>query len=773
MEIQVAVPAPVDQTYTYSAPADVARGVRVLVPFGGRAVVGVCLGMAPELLEGRGFQVKPVKEVLDHVPVYSEPMLRLAQWISQYYCHPLGEVLRAMLPASAAKQVRTSVELTKKGVKARSESGGVYGRILAEVFAKKTQMTIPTLRKRLSQWQQQNSADWLADFDLPRLLDSGLLTKKSGSLVKARRIAREDFWGEAAGPEVAMQAAESPRELSRSQQNVYENIVAHGLNTQASKPFLLWGVTGAGKTEVYLHLIQNLLSGRAEVGSQALVLVPEISLTPQMTRVFTLRFPGQVAVVHSAMTDKDRWQQLQRIRTGEASILIGPRSAVFGPFRQLRLVIVDEEHDGSYKQATGLTYNGRDVAVLRAQFEGATVVLGSATPSLESYANALHGKYHLLRLPDRVSGRPLPNVEVLESKPAYRSGRRIASGPNAKDIQEADIPVHARVLQELRENLALGQQAMVIVNRRGYAYYLFSLTERRALSCPECSISMTLHKRSTLLRCHYCDFKMSLAEVLRAHPEAQYVAVGYGSEQAEEFLRSQLPGARIARLDSDVAADRTVLPETLGKFRAGEIDILVGTQMLAKGHDFPNVTLIVLLEVDQQLDLPDFRAGERTFQLIVQAAGRAGRAELPGRVLVQTHRGEHPVIIDSIRQDYEAFAQRELTFRQAHIYPPFGRLVYLEITSVDRSALDQFCQRLQRWLDALAEAHPEALTGVRLLGPSVPAVEIIRGRHRRTLLLSAEQMKPLIGLVNRITNVFDRLPADLRLRIDVDPQTLM
>lgn len=771
MEIQVSIPAPVDKAFTYSCDRTVECGVRVLVPFAGRSVVGVCLGTADTPSEPRAFQLKQVKEVLDETPVYSPVMLKLAHWMSQYYCHPLGEVLRVMLPASSSKQVKTTVRLTKRGEALRDVGEGVGSLCLRHIFGKRSSLTLVTVNKKLKSWSASGGGVSQQEYRKSEdLVQAGLVSLVRGSAVKARRLGHGEESDEEAEALAMTSQVEKPP-LTSSQQAVYQRLVDEGLLAQSGrKPFLLWGVTGAGKTEVYLNLIETLLDGGSVTFSQALVLVPEISLTPQMTRVFIQRFPEKVAVVHSAMTDKDRWTELERIRQGNARILIGPRSAVFGPFKNLKLIIVDEEHDSSYKQTTGLTYNGRDIAVLRASFEGATVVLGSATPSLESYANALQNKYELLRLPERVSGRPLPHVSVVESKPAYRSGQRIVA--NAA-LQKADMPVHPEVMSALSANLTEKHQAMVIVNRRGYAYYLFSITEKKAYACPHCSISMTLHKRSTLLRCHYCDHQQTVSEVIKQSPDSQYVSVGYGSEQAEEFLRQQLPGARIARLDSDVTADRNVLPDTLGKFRKGDIDILVGTQMLAKGHDFPNVTLIALLEVDQQLDMPDFRAGERTFQLIVQAAGRAGRAELPGKVLVQTHRKNHPVISQSIAQDFESFANRELVMRQAHAYPPVGKLALIEFSGTQFEQLNQFCEGVREWLIALSEAHPEATAEMRVLGPSVPGIETIRGRHRRTLLFCAGTTQPIISLVNRMRAVFSKLPGDVRMRVDIDPQSLM
>ncbi len=779
------------------------------MPFGRRQVVGVVLARAvggaadePTASTGKSstgdqtgsgtqpakpaYELKSISSVIDESPAYSPQLLELAHWLSSWYLHPIGEVLRTMLPAGASKQLKSEINLTDAGDGARKSPDHPHGPMLSALFGKKRQkLALATWKSKLT------SLGHDPDALLKTLRSAGLVTPSQASSARARKQAAEQAVKQSTNSETI---AEEPSvsnsdlrpptfaQLTDAQQKVFSSIAAD--QDKPGKPWLLRGVTGSGKTEIYLHLIRRLLAS-TEGGAQAIMLVPEISLTPQMTRVFSSRFPGRVAVVHSAMTDADRWQQLERMRTGDADVLIGPRSAIFAPCSNLKLIIVDEEHDGSYKQTTGLTYNGRDVAVVRGKIEQALVLLGSATPSLESWQNALTGKYQMAELPERVTGRPLPEVQMITSENAFKKGTIVArsseltTGGKSASASEVsagelrDTPIDRVVLDALRHNKSAGEQAIVLVNRRGYAYYLFSLEKRSAIQCPQCSISLTLHARSSILRCHYCDHTTNLTRIVAAHPEETLVAIGYGSEKAEDCIRSEISGIRVVRLDSDTVTHRDVLPDALGKFREGETDVLVGTQMLAKGHDFPNVTLIAILEVDQLLELPDFRSGERTFQLIVQAAGRAGRAEKAGRVLIQSARTNHPVIRLALAQDFRAFAERELSFRKAHGYPPFARMIAVEFNGTDFNAVRSMQGRLEEWLERTAVQEPGMFQGIRVLGPSVPPIEMVRGRLRRQVIFVGEQPGSLRRLAQKTLQNFGKLPGDMRIKIDVDPQSLI
>jgi len=803
-KIEVAIPTPIHATFTYLHDAELLAGTRVLVPFGRREVVGVVVSppatQAKPSEETKKITMRRVASVIDGTPAYSPALLELARWLSGYYLHPIGEVLRSMLPASTSKAIREEIHLTEAGIAARAaENSGesAISALLTTLFgARLKSISLPTVKKKLkgrngsSGTADTGSSPDTVDVDevLRPLVKQGLISRTRHSGARGRRQKDGDTDTVSAA---ATGTGDSFANLTEDQSRAFEAIAldlqdASIADTRERRaPWLLRGVTGSGKTEVYLHLIRRVQETRAtenEPTPQTIVLVPEISLTPQMTRVFAARFHGRVAVVHSAMTDTDRWAELERMRSGEASVLIGPRSAVFAPCANLRLLIVDEEHDSSYKQATGLTYNGRDVAVVRGGIEKALVVLGSATPSLESWNNAITGRYRLAELPNRVTGRPLPEVQMVPSENAFKRGTivarnavavRGADGAGTENSELRDSPIDRVVLEALRANKRAAEQAIVLVNRRGYAYYLFSLERRASVQCPHCSISLTLHARSSVLRCHYCDYSTNLPRVIAAHPEETLVAIGYGSEKAESAIAAEVPGARVARLDSDTVVNRDVLPRVLGEFRRGDIDILVGTQMLAKGHDFPNVTLIAILEVDQLLDLPDFRSGERTFQLVVQAAGRAGRAEKVGRVIIQTARVGHPIIQLALAQDFHSFAARELDFRRAHGYPPFTRMVAIEFNTTDVGLARTVSGELEKWLEEAAASRPDLFARVRTLGPSIPAIEYVRGRHRRQVLIVGPDPREVRGVAQLVIGRFAKLPGDMRLKVDVDPQSLI
>lgn len=774
---EVAVPTPVFSTFSYESREHILPGSRVLVPFGGRKLVGVVVkeGLTQTTPGQKKFTLKPIVQIIDRQPIFSEKMLSLARWMASYYGHPLGDVFRTMLPASVQKKSKTGFFLTQAALDGLA-SGATPPplALLQKLFDEKDIYPERNLNAALKRLQKKVPDD--ERVFAQNLLELGYLRfgKRSQQTARNMAYASEDktfCFGD-------VDAKALP--LKGLQASVFAELVEKGIQAPANerKPFLLRGVTGSGKTEIYLQAIAAAIrvgiDTSATILPQTLVLVPEISLTPQMTRIFAERFAGRVAVVHSGMSDEERWRELDRIRSGQAYVLIGPRSAVFGPFANLKLIIVDEEHDSSYKQHSGLLYNGRDIAVLRAKLEGATILLGSATPSLESYEHALAGKYHLLQLPERVSGLPLPEVHIVEAKPPQTFGQVLTkTNLSMHADQLCSIPIDELILEELRKNISLKQQSIVIVNRRGFAYYLFSLKYKKALPCPSCSISLTLHKRSTMLHCHYCDYRTSTAKVVDDHPDDTFVAVGYGSEKLEQMLKANIPEARIVRLDSDTVAKKDVLTETLQKFRAAEIDILVGTQILAKGHDFPNVTLMVILDVDQLLDLPDFRATERTFQLIVQAAGRAGRADLPGRVYIQCSRGADPTIQSALKQDFLGFAERELSLRKACRYPPFARMVHVEMSSTDVRALEAFVSQTVKWLEVFAQQEPDLPKHVKVLGPAVPAIEIIRNRHRRSLIFSSARIDALLHLARSFQNAFLKPSGDIRIKIDVDPQSLI
>ena len=797
MEIEVAVPAPIQGTFTYRHPFPLQEGTRVIVPFGRRKLVGVSMAtLSSKPKSSELFDIKDIIEVIDPAPVFSPALMSLARWMASYYFYPIGEVLRAMLPGGTKKIVRETV---RGGKSLEMTPDSALNALIRTILGKKSSLRRETFLKKFLSDPQANQ--WAGAEPgaratvLDRLIKLGLITIEVVRDVKTRESdssQAEDSGNRNFSATLETAAArENDLDLTPCQKLALEQVnkaVEESNRSVCPKPILLFGITGSGKTEVYLRAIAYILSLAKETDPerpQVLMLVPEISLTPQTTAVFQKRFGDAVAVVHSAMPEDQRWEAMESVRSGRSTVLIGPRSAAFAPFRKLSLVIVDEEHDPSYKQGSGLLYNGRDVAIVRARLECCAVLLGSATPSLESFHNAQRGKFDLVQLKERPSGRSLPEVKIIVSAPARSKGAIIGApvlhseaGSKwwPKEIGTVPVPIDEQIVEGLRANHLAGKQSIVLVNRRGYAYYVFSLKKGEAIRCPQCSISMVLHKKSAALRCHYCDHSQNLRSVVEQHQDDKLVAIGYGSERTEEALRSLIPDCRIERLDSDTATDRDHLARILGDFRNGAIDILVGTQILAKGHDFPNVTLVAALEIDQILDFPDFRAGERTFQLVVQAAGRAGRAEHPGTVMIQCMREDHPVIVTALRQDYLGFVEQELPFRKAHGYPPFGHMIAIEFNSSEASEITQLKRSIESWIDSFEDSGVEAVKQIRILGPTPPPIDVVRGRSRLVCLFQMTQgpaLSTLHQVVGQFVNSFQNLKGDLRMRIDVDPQSLL
>ncbi len=840
--VEVAIPSKIAGTFTYLAPDTIAVGTRVVAPFGRQSLIGIVVKKHPTaqpLKAQKTYQLKQITSNIDQEPIFSEDLLTLGHWLSHYYIHPLGEVLRTMLPLGTQKKTRQWVEMTPKGydlVHRRQKEWLLLSEIFRTPCIDPEATPLPLVSKitllgrihkyLLSQLPYPESWCWALlspktsrrpgkdSFTIPEAYrdEATIKTAKAGDVLlralsrrglvklsrstdhQARSRPAAAVTAEPESPQNAFDNTSLPKKpsLTPSQREVLTTLLKEGYQghldapgqnlTPVHKVFLLHGVTGSGKTEIYLNLIETLVKCPSLPPFQILVMVPEISLTPQMTGVFSQRFPDLVAVVHSAMADQKRWAQLEKIRTGAARVLIGPRSAVFGPFQNLGLIIVDEEHDTSYKQDTGLCYHGRDVAVVRGKIHNIPVLLGSATPSLESYANALEGRYQLLKLPERVGTATLPEVTMVP----IENPARFKPSPLKSDTQHPhqvvtldqdsslDTTINPIIIQALRETLHKGEQSIVLVNRRGFASYLKSMTTGKSYQCPQCSIAMTLHRKTQLLRCHYCDQSTSVAQILRDHPDQSYGSVGYGSQKIEELIRQLVPLARLARLDSDTMTG-DILADVLGKFRQRHLDILVGTQMLAKGHDFPKVTLVVLLEVDQLLNLPDFRAGEKTFQLIVQAAGRAGRSATPGRVILQAQQHLNPIVLAATEQNYHRFLEIELAQRKSLLYPPYSRMIRFCFESKDHHKLTTAMGELNQWLQDLAQKDPEAFSQLRVLGPSVPAIERLREAYRQMLLLVApiSHLKKLKNLAALLAHSFQNLPHGVVFSVDVDPINLM
>ena len=738
MLVQVAVAAAVRGTFTYRVPAEleaqVAPGARVAVPFGrSPRATGYVLGFAETA--PAGIALRELAAVLDPFPLFTPELLALVRWAEAYYLCPPGELYRAALPpglnarAGTAAPRRRTVEYAAPAAAASEALTALARRARAqhavlEYLLARGRIPVEELR---------------AAFPAGRAA-LGALREKGLAILES----------EAPVPEGALLATgDAPPPLTTDQAAALEAVAA-ALDARAFAPFLLHGVTGSGKTEVYLRAIARA----REAGRGALVLVPEIALTPQLAGRFRARFGEAVALLHSGLSDAERHAEWLRLRHGEARICVGVRSAVFAPVQDLAIVVVDEEHDPSFKQEEGPAYQARDLAVVRAKQAAAVCLLGSATPSLESLENARRGRYRVLELPRRIDDRPMPAVEIVDLTKLRRGGRPagLLSAPLADALQAT---------------VAASQQAILFLNRRGFQTLVVCEDCGREERCHRCSVSLTYHRRRGLLLCHYCGVQ---EKVTPACPSCGGPRRGIGveTEQVEAAVRELLPAARVARLDRDAVGSADDVAAVLARFANREVDVLVGTQMVTKGHDFPGVTLVGVVLADTALALPDFRAAERTFQLLTQVAGRAGRGAEPGRVLVQTWNAGSPAISCAQEHDYARFADGELEVRRALGWPPFSRLLAVRVEGSDEGA--RACAA------ALAEAARPALRGpggVSLLGPAPAALERLRGKSRWHLLFRAASVEPLRQVHRLLAPLRSRPPGGAAVRFDVDPYSML
>ncbi len=722
----VAVPVPVRRLFTYRVPGHLQdrlrAGSRVRVPFGARRLSATVVewpASAPE--ESR--RLREIEAVLGDVPAVGPALLELTRFVAEYYLCSWGDAIAAALPPDpgrprVARWVRRAPGASVDALPARATRRRA---VLARLPADGTAVPAAGLGaagRRV----------------LPALLATGAV-----ELVGPPRVAAD----EAAEPE------RPGFRLTGAQQAALEQLVP-ALEARAYAPFLLYGATGSGKTEVYLRAADRALAA----GRGVLYLVPEISLTPLLTGRINRRFPGKVAVLHSGLTPRQRFDTWNRVRRGERPFVVGTRSAVFAPVRELGLIVVDEEQDGSYKQEETPRYHGRDVALVRAREAEAVVLLGSATPSLESFHHARGGRYGLLRLGGRVEQRPLAAVQVVDMRLEFRRRGRIE-------------PLSQELVAALHACLHRGEQALVLRNRRGWAAAVLCPKCGLRVGCDRCSITLTWHRSEHRLRCHYCEHERPWPDACPTCGNEDLKLLGEGTERIEDELRSALPDARIARLDRDTTRRRGVQEAVLRDFEAGRIDVLLGTQMIAKGHDFPRVTLVGVLSSDQALGLPDFRAGERVFQLLTQVAGRAGRGERAGTVVIQAFDPGHPVVRLAARQDYEAFFEREIRYRRALRYPPLAGIVELVVSDRDLS-------RAREWAGLLAEALRETGRGRLLLsGPGPAPIERLRGMSRQQILARSTGRRRLVQAVDAaLSRVEDEVPARA-IQVDVDPLSLL
>jgi primosomal protein N' (replication factor Y) len=723
-------------------------GARVRVPVGSRTVTGCVVehGTLEPGTAGTTAELKDVIESLDTEPFLPAGVVELCRWVAEYYVAGIGDAIAVAMPPGArarASSFRTRrvAALTAHGLAAAGALGSDPGR------AGRGRLT----PKQVDALNELAGA--AAGLPLSELRDRGVTADVVGRLAARGLVAiceeahDRDPFANAVMRDVIPDAA---RELTTEQAAAFEALAALA-DTAEFRVALLHGVTGSGKTEIYLRLADYF----CRAGRQVLLMVPEIALTPSVAAQFRGAFGDRVAIQHSALSDGERHDQWQRIRRGDVDLVVGTRSAVFAPLPRLGLVIVDEEHDSSYKQEEAPRYHGRDVAIVRASRERALVVLGSATPSMESYQHAVSGKYARIVLERRVLDRPLAAVRIVNMRDEYAD-----EGP--------DVVISRDLAASIEDRLTRREQVLVLLNRRGYATAVFCRQCGDTFECPNCSISLTVHtaRQGWRARCHYCNFSMMVPKACRKCAAPYLEQAGFGTEKVEQHLRDRFPDARIGRVDRDSVRRKGALASLLTRFAGGELDVLVGTQMIAKGHDFPRVTLVGVISADVGLGLADFRAAERTFQLLTQVAGRAGRGEQAGEAIIQTLYPEHYSVRLACRQDYPGFFEREINYRRGMRYPPLVALVNAVVRG--RS----FDDAMQTANDIVQRLGPgTASAGFAILGPAPAPLARLRGEHRVQFFLKGGRRA---DMRNALKTVLAGMPeVRRRVTIDVDPLSVL
>lgn len=719
----IAVAIPLKQLFSYRVPdalTDMVQiGMRVKIPFGRRVTMGFVCGIR----EGEGDDLKSIEGLLDKEAILTPELIKLLHWAAEYYCHPVGQVIRTALPADLGNDKKTTKILMEPHYQPLDSDIVPRGKLQRELL----QYIVEQKTASLTQLRQKFSAPHAA---LKRLVEIELLQ------VSERELLRDPFRTESLPEDktLILNGAQADA-VAKINQVIIEHVFSG---------FLLHGVTGSGKTEVYLHAVEQCL----QTGRQALILVPEISLTPQLVARFRARFEptgGRIAVLHSGLSAGERYDAWREILRNNIQIVIGARSAIFAPLPNLGLIVVDEEHESSYKQGEGFRYNARDLALVRGQQQSCPVLLGSATPSLSSYYRSEQGGLTRLALDKRVHGGELPQVELLDLK------EQIIEGAISNTLIEA--------IQQALENR---EQILLLLNRRGFAPFLLCTDCGESFYCPNCDITLTYHQQSRQLRCHYCDYTDVVPEQCSKCQGVNIEPQGAGTERLEQELEELFPGAAIVRMDRDTTSRKGSHHKIMSDMLAGKIDILVGTQMVAKGHDFPGVSLVGVLGADSILNFPDFRSGERSFTLFTQVAGRAGRASGGGRVLIQSYNPDHYALGCAAEQDYRDFYRQEIPFREELGYPPFGHLVNLVFSGNNTSQVKSAAAQFGRYLIDMADS-------VEVLGPSPCPLSRLRGRSRYQILLKSNQRSPLRRLLNCLDGEIKRLPRQVNLSIDVDP----
>jgi len=746
--VEVALPVPLFQTFTYALEAGTPRpdaGSRVVVPFRNRKEIGICLGIGDEAVRSR--KLKRVIEVPDEQPAVSPGMIALCRWMADYYVVPIGLALRAALPAAMTGATNPQpTRKTHRVVRLREDLPTLTHREKAFARAPQQRAVFELLESLGGTSTREHLLEQMA-FS-PSVLKA--LEKRGIIRIEAEEIDRDPF--------AARAVDRSPPHVPTVPQ---AEVIARLRAADPADVFLLHGVTGSGKTLVYIELLRDIVDVR---GQTAIVLVLEIALTPQTVDRFRAVFGDRIAVLHSALSDGERYDAWLALKRGEKRIVVGARSAVFAPLEGLGAIVVDEEHESSYKQGETPRYHARELAIVRARLEGAVVVLGSATPSLESWSNATAGKYTLLTLPDRTGGGRLPSVDVvdLRHRPVPNADTSIGTAYGSIIRDELDHALAATLLS--------GEQSILLLNRRGYSAFVQCNDCGDVVVCPNCSITLTHHRSPERLLCHYCAHQEPIRARCARCGGMTLKNRGLGTQQVERLLCDRFPTARIARMDVDTTSGKWAHAEILDRVGSGQVDILLGTQMIAKGLDFPNVTLVGVVDADVGINLPDFRASERCFQLLSQVAGRAGRGPKGGKVLIQTRLPAHHAVRCALTHDYHTFVIEELEGRVSPSYPPNTRLVNIVFSGTRVAATADLAERGADWIGKLLRA--QGLEDVALVGPAPSPIERVKTRWRWHVLLKSRNA----GELTRVSRYFMerfKVPAALRVTLDRDPVALL
>jgi len=802
MYVNVALNIPADKLFTYAVPESMqpaaAVGKRVFVPFGNRKRTGFIIDISDTCNLA---QVKPIQEILDDEPLFSSADLGFYSWIAEYFIYPLGKTLAELIPAGsekkdflwitplsmdddlvlspAQKYLLSLIQQHPQGItlsslatfsSLKNTSSIVHNLHLAGLVRIQTRQTkqlkvrtekfahlaedkiagvkLTARQSGLVEYMQAHKAMALSDLIkkagtstavIKNLCEKGIITFSDEEKIRKATFAS------------AIVNNQNPLLINKEQQLALAEICRH-LEKNAFAPILLRGVTGSGKTEVYLNAIEEVL----KKGGTAIYLVPEIALTPQLISRIAGRFDEQkIAVLHSGIAEAVRFDQWRQIKRGKINLVIGARSALFAPLPDLKLIIVDEEHDASYKQDDRLCYHARDLAVLRAKLSGAVVVLGSATPGIRSYFNAKTKKYFWLELSERVENKPLPQVEIVDMK--------------AQKEMHGKVPILSHeLIAGMEETLSRNEQVLLFLNKRGFDTFLVCADCGYNFRCPNCDVSMKSHLTEKLVKCHYCDYTIKALPLCPSCKGSRILSYGTGTQKLEKEIERLFPAARVRRMDSDTTAQKGTQEEILRELQEQEIDILVGTQMITKGHDFPFITLVGVIAADTSLNMPDFRAAEKTFQMLTQVAGRSGRGNTPGKVIIQTFNPEHYALRHARNHDYKSFYAEEIDHRKSLQYPPFGRIINIRLSSTNKEALDEATTDAGKLARKLSGKRGNA---AEIIGPAESPLARIQGRFRKQLLILGRDIKILHAIAKEIFETCAN--STVKITIDVDPENFM